>query len=446
LIVQTLVICDCVAGVAPVDPGCDDGDCSNGVETWDGGNCIAGTPPSPCVDDGDCTNGFEMWNVNTCECDITPPVNGCTDPTAINYNPAATCDDGTCNFDCPDPGNCDDGDCSNGTETWDGNICECVAGIAPVDPGCDDGDCTNGIETWNGCDCETIAVDCDNSPTSIVSCDDNNENTVNDVQTILDCDGSICIPCEGVLCGVVVNIPQPSSTITCENLEAGVLLESTGSTTGADISYEWIFNSQTIGNGTSVEVFVDGTYTLQVTDNLINCTNSENIDITIGEVFLDPQIDVFSVSCPGQNDGSFLITEVIGGTAPYLYSFNSNVFGTDTLYENIAPGEYDLSVQDANGCETVVTVAILENNFLYLNLVSDENEIRLGDSIELNAMNNLDIDTIIWEFDESLSCLDCPNPTILPLASTAYSVTITDVNGCSLSDQITIFVNGTKNV
>jgi gliding motility-associated-like protein len=386
-----------------------------------------------------------MWNVNTCECDITPPVNGCTNPTATNYNPAATCDDGSCDFPCPDPGNCDDGDCTNGLELWDGDLCDCVAGVAPVDPGCDDGDCTNGIETWNGCDCETTPADCDNSPTSVVSCDDNNSNTINDMQTILDCDNSICIPCAGILCDIVAIIPQPNSTITCGNLEDGVMLNGIGSTNGPDISYEWIFNNQIIGTSLSLEIFDDGIYTLQVTDNSTSCTNSANIDITIEEVILDPQFDVFPVSCPGQNDGSFLIDTVNGGTAPYLYSFNSNAFGTNKLFENLAPGDYELAIQDADGCETVVTVNILDANSLFLDLGPDE-EIRLGDSIELNALTNLDIDTIMWEIDESLSCLDCPNPTVLPLASTAYSVTITDVSGCSLSDQVIVFVNGTKNI
>ncbi|MEZ4913953.1 MAG: hypothetical protein R2798_07850 [Chitinophagales bacterium] len=28
------------SGTPPVDPGCNDGDCSNGIETWDGCQCI----------------------------------------------------------------------------------------------------------------------------------------------------------------------------------------------------------------------------------------------------------------------------------------------------------------------------------------------------------------------------------------------------------------------
>ncbi|MEZ4913951.1 MAG: hypothetical protein R2798_07840 [Chitinophagales bacterium] len=46
-------------GTPPVDPGCNDGDCSNGVETWDGCQCLfPGTPPvDPGCNDGDCSNG-----------------------------------------------------------------------------------------------------------------------------------------------------------------------------------------------------------------------------------------------------------------------------------------------------------------------------------------------------------------------------------------------------
>ena len=184
--------CGCVAGEAPVDPGCDDGDCSNGVEFWDGCGCVAGTPPvDPGCDDGDCTNGVEFWDGCGCVAG-TPPVDpGCDDGNCANgvefwdgcgcvagtppVDPG--CDDGDCTngletwdgCECVagtpnvDPG-CDDGDCSNGVETWDG--CDCVAGTPPVDPGCDDGDCSNGVETWDGCECVA------GTPPEVTSCDD----------------------------------------------------------------------------------------------------------------------------------------------------------------------------------------------------------------------------------------------------------------------------------
>ena len=115
------------------------------------------------MDDGDCTNGFEVWDATTCNCNITPPVFGCTNSTANNYDPLATCDDGSCDFTCPDPGTCDDGICLNGEEVWDGVNCECISINVPI-PCVDDGDCTNGDEVWDPMTCtctqENVPVPC----------------------------------------------------------------------------------------------------------------------------------------------------------------------------------------------------------------------------------------------------------------------------------------------
>ncbi len=72
---------------------------------------------------------------------------------------------------------------------------------------CNDGDpCTvNDVETILDCDgsvcvpCQGVPADCTNAPTSVVACDDGDPCTANDVQTISDCDGSICVPCQGTL-------------------------------------------------------------------------------------------------------------------------------------------------------------------------------------------------------------------------------------------------------
>ncbi len=135
-------------------------------------------------DDGDCTNGLESWDSTTCSCMTTPTVLGCTNPTATNYDPNATCEDGSCNFACPDPGNCDDNDCSNGEEIWDGNICDCVAIDIPDPNTCvNDGDCTNGEEVWN-----TTTCLCDVIP-QVTGCTNPNANNYNPNAT---CDDGSC--------------------------------------------------------------------------------------------------------------------------------------------------------------------------------------------------------------------------------------------------------------
>jgi len=146
--------CDCVGN--PI-AGCLDA-CApnfNPLATIDDGSCQ--TYSTVC--NTDCNTGdIQIWDAASCGCitDIVT-VNGCTDPSAANYNSLANCDDGSCNYPCPDPGNCNDGICANGEEVWDDNTCTCVATNIP-NANCDDGICTNGFEIWNEelCICDII--------------------------------------------------------------------------------------------------------------------------------------------------------------------------------------------------------------------------------------------------------------------------------------------------
>jgi hypothetical protein len=82
-------------------------------------------------------------------------------------------------------------DCSNGATT---------------EQACDDGDdCTeNDMETVLDSDgsicipCAGTPIDCNSmGATTEQPCDDGDPFTINDMETILDCDGSICVPCMG---------------------------------------------------------------------------------------------------------------------------------------------------------------------------------------------------------------------------------------------------------
>ncbi len=90
---------------------CDDGNpCTeNDVEFRDAcDNTLVCTPCAgttfnpPNCSDGNCTNGIESWNPVTCECESTPSILGCTNPSACNYSPSATCNDGSCDLSCQD--------------------------------------------------------------------------------------------------------------------------------------------------------------------------------------------------------------------------------------------------------------------------------------------------------------------------------------------------------
>jgi len=156
--------CSCINETTPV-LGCTDvAFCEyNPAADCDDGSCLTSNIDPGTCDDGDCTNGVETWDAATCVCiDNTPTdVLGCTDANFCEYDPNATCDDGSCVTSNVDPGTCSDNDCTNGLETWDAATCACVnnppsgvngctdAAFCEYDPAadCDDGSCANALPT-----------------------------------------------------------------------------------------------------------------------------------------------------------------------------------------------------------------------------------------------------------------------------------------------------------
>ena len=109
---------------------------------------------------------------------------------------------------------------TDGTTYLNSCEAECAGVFVYSYGGCGEVNCTNGATTIIQCsdgdpctvnDVETILdatgeicipcmgtpENCATSLTSIVPCDDGNPNTINDMQTVLDCSGTICVPCAG---------------------------------------------------------------------------------------------------------------------------------------------------------------------------------------------------------------------------------------------------------
>ena len=157
----------------------------------------------------DCTSGdLEVWDTNTCSCQVqTIVLQGCTDPTACNFDPNANCDDNSCIFQTA----CDDDPCTNGgTFAWDINTCSCQLNI-PTIPGCNDNTACNFNPTAN-CDDNSCILQtaCDDDPCTnggtfawdinTCSCQLNiptipgcNDNTACNFNPIANCDDNSCI-------------------------------------------------------------------------------------------------------------------------------------------------------------------------------------------------------------------------------------------------------------
>jgi gliding motility-associated-like protein/uncharacterized repeat protein (TIGR01451 family) len=175
-------------------------------------------------------------------------------------------------------------------------------------------------------------------------------------------------------------------------------------------------------------------------------TTSAPISITEPTAPLDATLEINNVTCSGSNNGSIEITASGGtGVIKYAISPQLNQFFDTNVFENLAPGDYDIIVQDVLGCFITYNVTITEPAPVILSIVPNSliPEICEGD---LNGEFSIDISGGTLPYSVSLSDYDGVYTTGGP-AQTQFDFTdlvggdhivyIRDAEGCESEWNIT---------
>lgn len=123
--------------------------------------------------------------------------------------------------------------------------------------------------------------------------------------------------------------------------------------------YQWYKDSIAISGATDSTYSVPngglGTYQVQlIYDSNCIITEPYNLDTTIIEFSMDSL-----GTCPlGSQTGLIRINYTDSGTAPYEYQLNSGVFVTDTFFNNLSPGTYNVTVRDTNLCQATQSITV----------------------------------------------------------------------------------------
>ncbi len=108
-------------------------------------------------------------------------------------------------------------------------------------------------------------------------------------------------------------------------------------------------------------------------------------------------------------------------------------------------GSYTIKAEAVNplGCrgsssQTINIVSLPEIT------INGEPEIAIGTGVTLPVTYSRNISTYTWTPASGLSCTDCPNPVANPSVNTTYTISVTDSNGCSSSEEViaTVVCNG----
>ena len=237
-------------------------------------------------------------------------------------------------------------------------------------------------------------------------------------------------------------LPVSSTDLLCNNDSSGtasinvILLGGT-----PPYSYAWSTGATT----SAVSGLSAGSVTVTITDAL-GCTADTTFSITeplplvTGITNPSPYFCGFDVSCNGLSDAN-LDLSVGGGTPPYSYSWNGGTYVTEDL-SNIIAGAYNVTVTDSNGCVANDVYNVTEPAPVVVNISSPVNA--GGYNIACHGESSGRIHTAVtggcaqYTYDWNDGNGPVPDDSLIGLPVGFYSVTVTDQNGCSMIDTITL--------
>lgn len=217
-------------------------------------------------------------------------------------------------------------------------------------------------------------------------------------------------------------------TLTSDSTQSGCNTNngtaSVSTTGGSGLSYSWS-NGQTSVTAMGLAA---GTYTVTVS-NTSGCKISRKITVTSANA---PKLAVDSirdVKCVSQNTGKVYLS-ASGGTNPYSFSW-SNGFTSFNSTQLVA-GSYTVTVKDAGGCMVSTSISITEPGPLVVNPSVQNGKCQPNTgSATITASGGVGGFTYSWSNAAT-------GQTINNLTKGTYTVTVSDLNGCTISSTVVL--------
>ena len=225
----------------------------------------------------------------------------------------------------------------------------------------------------------------------------------------------------------------PTLTITnasCGNSNGQIVVNATG----GGGTYQYKLNNGVYSSTNTFANLSAGSDSVFVKDNngceVFVISTISNIQGPVISV-----IDSANVSCFGSNDG-FIILNVTGAAQPITYSWSD---GPTTLTRNnLGPGNYTFTAQDANNCISVRNFIITEPTTITISeIIPNKNGVynitcnTLADG-EIQVIANGGVpftQTSAYNYQWSIS--GASGASVTNLTAGPYTVTVTDSMGCS---------------
>lgn len=226
---------------------------------------------------------------------------------------------------------------------------------------------------------------------------------------------------------VVMELPEITSSIVLSgvgaNCAGNVLDLSVGGGTPG-YNYLWSTGATT----QDITITSPGTFDVLITDNA-NCSTRDTIQIdSLNAILLSTLVT--DVLCHGDSTGAINLT-VSGGDFPYTYQWSNGATTEDLM--GLTAGTYSVTVTDNNGCTATTTVQVAQPSALGTFIAKGNVSCPGGSNGAINLFVGGGTAPYSYQWSNGAASQDLSG---LPVG--VYSVTVTDLNGCTATNSATI--------
>ena len=238
-----------------------------------------------------------------------------------------------------------------------------------------------------------------------------------------------------------VNEPAPLVLVTsqtdanCSQADGEACVTPSGGTAG----YTYLWDDPSAQTTLCASAITSGTYNVTVTD-ANGCIETATVvvnDITGGTASIT--IDN-NASCNTFCDGQATVS-MTGGAAPYTYLWDSGAATNSTTNIGLCAGAINVTITDAVGCVTTATETIIEPTPLAITSSATDascNGFSDGTVTTTVTGGTAAVDYIYDWVDQATAASVGNTPTVTGLAIGTYCVTVSDDNGCVITECVTI--------
>jgi gliding motility-associated-like protein len=236
---------------------------------------------------------------------------------------------------------------------------------------------------------------------------------------------------------------QAITTLASCNVSDGQITYPPNSILGANGPLAFTLNGPSGPQTSSTGVFTGlavGTYTITIRDNSgLGCSYTDIVSISE----LPPPVPTATTATPDNCQGNSGVLQVsgFGGIPPYTFALNNGTPQSSVTFSGLTAGSYSVTIFDSNGCSSTINSPLnFQQSGVSTSCSAGSNkEILQGEATKFNPELKPG-STVVWSPPVAVLNETVANSSVAPNYTTTYTILVTEPNGCTCTDNVTIVV------